>query len=166
MDENQLKVLKFLSTLTQSLDFREFTRIVGLTPDKTLEAVKELKKAGLVKEARGGFSLTKEGMMALKTNVTVPENKKFHFYRAVDKPTGLSANSLSTFYQTIRQVDAASLEFHNARGDFEKWMKNVLEDPQLADELTRIRTSGLKGEDLRKEITTAAESKYSNLTMH
>jgi DNA-binding Lrp family transcriptional regulator len=166
MDENQLKVLKFLSALTRSLDFREFTQMIGLSSNQTLEIVRELKIMGFVKEARGGFSLTREGMDALKTHTTVPEDKKFHFYKEVDKPTGLSANSLKTFYERVGEVDVASLEFHSARGDFERWVKNVLEDPQLADELARIRASGLKGEDLRKEISEATESRYGNLKMH
>jgi len=166
MDKNQLEVLKSLSTLTQSVSFKEFTQMIGLTPNKTLEAVEELKKMGFIKEARGGFSLTKEGMVALKTDSTVPESKQFYFYSEVDKPTGLSANSLKAFYQLVREVDVAALEFHSTRGDFERWIKNVLKDPQLAEELARIRVSGLKGENLRKEISKATESRYSNLNVH
>jgi len=166
MDEDQFKVLKFLSTLTHSLDFGEFTKMIGSTPSKTLGIVKELQKMGFVKEVRGGFSLTKEGIMVLKTHTAVPEDKKFRFYNGVDKPTGLSADSLKTFYQLVREADVTSLEFHTTRGDFERWTRNILADPQLADELARIRASRLKGEDLREEISKATESRYSNLKGH
>ena len=166
MNENQLGVLKFLGALTRSLDFIEFTQMIGLSSNQTLEIVRELKTMGFVKEARGGFSLTREGMDALKTHAIVSEDKKFHFYKEVDKPTGLFANSLKTFYERVGEVGVTSLEFHSARGDFERWVKNVLEDSQLTDELVRIRTSGLKGEDLKREISEAIESRYGNLKMH
>ncbi len=46
--------------------------------------------------------------------------------------TGVSASSLKEFMEKIMEVNVKSLEFHQGRGDFEKWIAKVLQDVDLS----------------------------------
>jgi len=159
--ENQLKILKFMSEVTGRMDINEFARKIGLTPNQTMEQVQELVKAGFVKKVGSGYGMTEKGKAALKAVAPVPANMEFHFYLGIGQPAGMSAASIKEFYDAVRKVDAASLEFHLYRGDFENWIRTVVNDATYADELAHMKKSELKGENLRKEIAKAAEARYS-----
>jgi hypothetical protein len=81
----------------------------------------------------------------------VPEEHAFHFYRGIDQPLGESAVSLTDLFKKIEKVGVQSVAFHQARKDFEKWIREVLGDGELAMRLDRISRS-LCGEALRAEI--------------
>ena len=53
MIEERLKVLKVMSEVTGRLDLNEFARMVGLTPNQTLEGMKALLKADFLKRRIG-----------------------------------------------------------------------------------------------------------------
>jgi len=91
---------------------------------------------------------------------SVMANEPFEFYLGVgeDKTTGITSLSLRGFIEAIKKVDIASVEFHNSRGDFERWAKNSLRDQKLAIRLKEIRGTGLKGEKLRNKILGTAKS--------
>jgi hypothetical protein len=72
----------------------------------------------------------------------------------------LQAKTIKDFYEIVQQVDVACLEFHFYRGDFENWIRTACDDAAFADELANMKKAQLKGEDLRKEITKAAEARY------
>jgi hypothetical protein len=96
---------------------------------------------------------------------TVPESKGFHFYSAIGKPTGESAVSLADFAEKLASVDAQSVNFHYPRKDFEKWIREVFGDPELAVRLSRIgkRYMGIQGEALRNEITRTVKVRLNEL---
>ena len=52
----------------------------------------------------------------------------FYFFTSIGNYTGENAASLEEFVKKIVEVDIKSLEFHFHRGDFQKWMAEVLED--------------------------------------
>jgi hypothetical protein len=79
----------------------------------------------------------------------------------IAQPTGLLAKTVKDFYELVQQVDVASLEFHLYRGDFENWIRTACDDTAFADELASMKKAQLKGENLRKEITKAAEARYA-----
>ena len=58
---------------------------------------------------------------------TLPREKAFYFFTSIGNYTGESAASLKEFMEKINQVNVKSLEFHLYRGDFEKWITEVLE---------------------------------------
>jgi hypothetical protein len=97
---------------------------------------------------------------------SVPANKCFFFYTGVgpDKFTKLSACSLSEFRERVKEVDVKSLEFHVPRGDVQKWVKEVLGDEQLAEEIDRVRRLRLNGELLRNRILQVIDSRVKQLT--
>lgn len=160
MIEEKLKVLKIMSEVTGRLDLNEFARMVGLTPNQTLEYMQELLKADFLKKVGGGYGITDTGKAVLKAFAPVPLGMEFHFYLAIGQPTSFAARSFLDFYGVVKQVDAVSLEFHLYRGDFENWMREALNDAVFAEELAKLKKPGLKGERLRKAIVKAVEAKY------
>jgi hypothetical protein len=122
--------------------------------------VQELAKEGFLRKVGGGFGLNEKGKNALKAYVSVSAELGFNFYVDVDKPLGFSALSLDEFYRTIKQVCSDSLEFHLNRGDFEKWLKEVCKDEDLAKTFRTLEVEELKGEDLRKALLQAIDTKY------
>jgi DNA-binding Lrp family transcriptional regulator len=156
----KLKVLKVMSEVTGRLDLNEFARMVGLTPNQTVEAMQELLKADFLRKVGGGYGITETGKEMLKAFAPVAEGTEFRFYVAIDQPTGAVAKSFMDFYEAIKQVAAESLEFHLYRGDFENWVHTALNDAAFAEELAKLKKPRMKGERLRKAILKAAEAKY------
>jgi hypothetical protein len=96
---------------------------------------------------------------------TVPESEGFHFYSAIGKPTGESAVSLADFVEKLASVDVKSVNFHYPRKDFEKWIREVFGDPELAVRLSRIGRirMGIQGEVLRNEISRTVKVRLNEL---
>jgi len=101
-------------------------------------------------------------------NVVLPVSsaKCFLFYTGLgpDKFTNVSACSLSDFREKVKEVDVKSLEFHIPRGDIEKWIKNVLGDSELSQEIASIARLKLSGEQLRTRILNVVDSRINQLT--
>ena len=76
----------------------------------------------------------------------------FYFYEDVGKPLFEAAFNLDDFWEKIRRISNASLEFHQKRGDFAKWIRDVFKETQLADRIAGVYSTG---EDLRKELLNA-----------
>jgi len=87
-------------------------------------------------------------MNVKKTEQVAP----FHFYVDIDDYAGVSAASYEDFLTSIKQVKAKSLSFHIKRGDFEKWVSNVLKDKKLAKEIGKIKNQKLRGQALRNRL--------------
>lgn len=104
--------------------------------------------------------------MAKKVFLPVPLDKCFLFYvgSGTDKFTGMSACNLSDFREKAQTVNVESLEFHVRRGDVEKWIRDVLGDEKLADEIKRVRSMGLDGEVLRTRFLEILDSRIKQLT--
>jgi hypothetical protein len=83
---------------------------------------------------------------------TVPREKAFYFFTSIGNYTGISASSLKEFVEKINEVNVKSLEFHLYRGDFEKWIDEVLQDKELAEGIRRLQKVNLAGEVLRNQL--------------
>jgi Mn-dependent DtxR family transcriptional regulator len=158
--EERLKVLKVMSEVTGRLDLNEFARMVGLSPNQTIEQMQELLKADFVRKVGGGYGITEKGRAILKAFAPVPAGMEFHFYVAIGHPTSFAAKSLGDFYEIVKQVGLDSLEFHLYRGDFENWIRTALDDSAFAAELENMKSAKLTGETLRREILKVAEARY------
>jgi hypothetical protein len=95
---------------------------------------------------------------------TVPREKAFYFFTSIGNYTGESAASLKEFMEKINEVNIKSLEFHLCRGDFEKWINEVLQDEALAAEFRKIQKSNLTGEALRSQLHATVSRRMKNLT--
>ena len=76
----------------------------------------------------------------------------FYFYAELDKPLNEIALNLQDLRNKIGQVPVASLEFHQKRGDFAKWIRDVLNDTQLAENIQNIEKTGA---DLKEALLKA-----------
>jgi len=101
------------------------------------------------------------GPKALKT---VPREKAFYFFTSIGNYTGTSASSLKEFMGKITEVNPKSLEFHLGRGDFEKWVSEVLQDPELAGEIKRLQKLNLTGNGLRDQLSFVVSRHVKKLT--
>jgi hypothetical protein len=95
---------------------------------------------------------------------SVPREKAFYFFTSIGNYTGESAASLKEFMDKISSVNVKSLEFHLYRGDFEKWMIDVLEDKELALEVRKLQRFNLAGEPLRSQLHLIISKQFRRLT--
>ena len=93
---------------------------------------------------------------------TLTANEPFLFYTGSGKDyfTGIMAWSLKGFVKALREVDIRAVEFHNYRGDFEPWVKHSLHDNVLSRQFGRVKTSEVKGEELRNALAKTAEDRF------
>jgi predicted transcriptional regulator len=159
MDEN-IKILKLMSEVTNRIDLNEFAKLVNSTPKQVLQGMDDLSKTEFVKKTGGGYGITEKGKTLLKAYTEVPETMGFIFYLGIGQPTNLKAKSLKEFQEQIKKADLASVEFHMKRNDFANWIKTIIKDGILADEFLKISSTAINGENLREEILKIVEMKY------
>jgi len=95
----------------------------------------------------------------------IPREKAFYFFTSIGNYTGLSASSLREFTERIGEINVKSLEFHLYRGDFERWIAEVLEDNELAGEIRRLQKSNLMGDALRSQLNIVVSRRLKRLTI-
>jgi hypothetical protein len=107
--------------------------------------------------------LNKDLVSRIQRSVTGQEG--FHFYLAMGEPTGEIAVRLADFVNKIETIGMRSVNFHFPRKDFEKWIRNVIGDAELALRIGRIgRTrSGIQSEALRNEIIRVVKVRLNEL---
>lgn len=149
-----------MSEATSRMDLNMFAEIVNLSTDQAMAEVQELAKNNFLRKVGGGYGLTGKGKNALKVFQPIPSEMSFQFYEGLDKPLECYARSLEEFYRLIKQVSSGSLEFHLHRGDFAKWLSDVWGDQKIAGEIADLKSTGLKGEDVRKALLKIIEAKY------
>ena len=164
MMEERLRVLRAMNEVTAPIDLNGFARMVNLTPEQALAHMVELERTGFARKKGAGFGITEKGLIALRALTPVPKEMAFHFYTEVGQPTGFSAQTLMDFYEIVKRVPAASLEFHLYREDFEKWVRAAFSETALAEEVASLKRAGLKGENLRQALLTAVQAKFPSYT--
>lgn len=87
----------------------------------------------------------------------------FHFCIDVGDYTGISAASYEDFLTSIRQVNGKSLSFHVKRGDFERWVLDVLKDEKLAKEMGKLKKQKLRGQALRNRLYRIVSNRHKEL---
>ncbi|MEM2146998.1 MAG: DUF5752 family protein [Candidatus Bathyarchaeia archaeon] len=95
----------------------------------------------------------------------ITANEPFLFYKGVGEAnfTGKMAWSLKGFLKALQNVEIKSIDFHNSRGDFEKWAEQSLHDKDLAIKLKEVRNSKLKGQELRKALIKVTRERFTEL---
>ena len=76
----------------------------------------------------------------------------FYFYETFNKPLFEAAFNLDDLRKKIGKIPVASLEFHQNRGDFARWIRDVFKETQLAERILRMSSTG---EPLRLELLNA-----------
>ena len=161
LKQEQLNILKLMSQVTNKMDLTLFAQKVNQDPAAAMANVQQLVDKGLVRKTVSGYGVTGNGKAAIKAFTPLSEDWAFIFYTQIGHPTTFSAKSLAEFYSITGQVGLDSLEFHMARGDFEKWARDSLSDNRLAIEITTVKIANIKGEKLRKELQRVIDQKYN-----
>ncbi len=88
----------------------------------------------------------------LKQEEKVNSEWGFYFYEAFNKPLFEAAFNLEDLKKKMTKIPVSSLEFHQNRGDFARWIRDVFKETQLADTIAKISSTG---ESLRLELLNA-----------
>lgn len=94
---------------------------------------------------------------------TVSREEAFYFFTSIGNYVGVSASSLREFSERVRDVNSKSLEFHLYRGDFEKWIAEVLHDNELARAVRMLQDSALAGDALRSQLGVIVARRFKQL---
>jgi hypothetical protein len=87
----------------------------------------------------------------------------FYFFTSIGNYIGENAASLEEFVRKIGEVNAKSLEFHLYRGDFEKWVAEVLEDGELAEDIKSLKNLKPVGDALRNRLHLIVSKRFEKL---
>ena len=87
----------------------------------------------------------------------------FYFFTSIGNYTGENAASLEEFVKKIGEVNTKSLEFHFYRGDLEKWVAEVLEDEELAEEIKSLKNLKPVGDALRGQLYLVVSKRFEKL---
>jgi alpha-amylase len=113
--------------------------------------------------ARVMRELEKPEWIARRLLQPVPAEKGFTFFHEFARPTYLTVQSLEEFLAALRTVDSKSLRFHTERGDFERWVRQVIGDDKLADGLNALTNEKLSAEKLRTRTAALVEHRINEL---
>jgi len=114
-------------------------------------------------EARILRELEKPEHTAKRLLRRLPVGKGFTFFDDFARPTKLTVHSLSEFCSALKTKDAKSIRFHVERGDFERWLRQIVGDDKLADKIASISEKKLSGEKLRKRVLNAVKRRINKL---
>jgi hypothetical protein len=93
---------------------------------------------------------------------TVNYDCGFHFYTAIGDYTGVTAVSLQDLAEKMGSISLGSVRFHYERGDFQRWIRTLLCDSELAEDIGLIKPH-FSDEALRREIIAKIEEHIAHL---
>jgi hypothetical protein len=116
-----------------------------------------------VKAASDFGQQTTSKELASKILRRVPYKEGFHFSTGSGQYTDKTSTSLPDFATDVQTIDLRSVEFHFLRQDFEKWIRIVVGDEELAMKIGAL-SKNLRGEELRKAISVILKKRLDDLT--
>jgi hypothetical protein len=87
----------------------------------------------------------------------VDRSLRFYFHDSADHPA--PAGNLSELIDRLRRLDLDALAYHFRRGDFDRWIRDVLHDETLARWVDRLQATDLAGEELRQVLLDTLEQR-------
>ena len=93
----------------------------------------------------------------------LPESKRFYFHVNGKRRGPRFAASLWEFREALDEVPTATLQYHLERQDFERWLKEVLHDKELAHRLRKVRHRHIERQQLREALVTVVADRYEEL---
>ena len=94
---------------------------------------------------------------------TLPQSQRFYFCDAAGRGLGTAAASLWEFCAILGTLPIDSLRYHLQRGDFERWIRDVLRDNELARRLNRLAHRDLPDTELRHALVAVVGDRYNEL---
>ncbi len=99
-------------------------------------------------------------LQAQKLLSAVPYEKGFHFCTNGNY-TGITATSLDEFERKLQVAPVESIPFHFKRDDFQKWLRTMIGDNELAKRIDKIKETS--GENLRNAILKNVQERLAEL---
>lgn len=170
ISEAKKEILGLLWEAEKPVSLEEVSQKTGLKSRSVNMHLLGLVKLGHVtKSAKGYYTIADSGREAIgfpridrkfaeKVLNKTPVKGAFHFYRGINRPTGILSDSLVDLCEKIKTLEMESIEFHLSRGDFEKWISS-LGDTELAKRLRLIQKKDLTGQTLREEVYRTLRSR-------
>ncbi|MFA7097544.1 MAG: HAD-IIB family hydrolase [Gammaproteobacteria bacterium] len=88
-------------------------------------------------------------------------DKSFYF-KGRDGTLNLRAQNLTLFMQIADGLDDTTWMYHLRRGDYSRWLRESIKDPELADEVADIEAqSGIAPQESRALIRDRIEQRYT-----
>lgn len=91
----------------------------------------------------------------------LPNHLRFYFYAGDGQP-GPVAGNIGQFRDVLSVCDDRFIAYHAPRGDFSRWIYEVLADPWLGDQAAEIERSYDDGDEerVREHLALAMEARY------
>jgi hypothetical protein len=93
----------------------------------------------------------------------LPAHKRFYFSDPDGDNLGYSAANLWEFRETLNELPLEALVYHLQRGDFERWLREVLRDGELARRVQKLNNRSLVGDELRQAVLEVVVNRYEEL---
>lgn len=95
------------------------------------------------------------------TEGELPPERSF-FFRGPDAALNLRAANLVRFCELAEGVDENTWAFHLRSGDYSRWLRDMIKDPDLASEIARLETDGkIAPATSRREALAAIRRRYA-----
>jgi hydroxymethylpyrimidine pyrophosphatase-like HAD family hydrolase len=94
------------------------------------------------------------------TEGELPPDRSF-FFRGPTGSLNLRAANLIRFVELAEGVDEATWAFHLGRGEYSAWVRDMIKDPELADEIAAVERAGLPAAESRTRILVALRQRYA-----
>ena len=94
------------------------------------------------------------------TEGELPPDRSF-FFRGPTGSLNLRAANLARFVELAAGVDETTWLHHLERGDYSRWLRTEIKDPDLADEVVTLERAGLGAAESRRQVLERVRQKYA-----
>jgi hydroxymethylpyrimidine pyrophosphatase-like HAD family hydrolase len=94
------------------------------------------------------------------TEGELPPDRSFYF-RGAEGALNLRAANLTRFVELAEGVDEGTWTYHLQRGDYSRWLREMIKDPDLAEEITGLEAATLPTSEARRRVLDAVRARYS-----
>ncbi len=108
--------------------------------------------------------MTLNAERAQKILSPVSYEQGFHFFMPDGHYSGETAMSLCHFLKDLGSMDAQSIRFHFERGDFQKWLRTIIGDEELAQSVDKVGRT-LSNEQLIQQLSEIVQKRISELQL-
>jgi hydroxymethylpyrimidine pyrophosphatase-like HAD family hydrolase len=94
------------------------------------------------------------------TEGELPPDRSF-FFRGPTGSLNLRAANLARFVELADGVDEATWLHHFQQGDYSRWLRDMIKDPELAAEIVNLERLGLGVAESRRQVLERVRAKYA-----
>ncbi|HEV8142601.1 MAG TPA: HAD hydrolase family protein [Methylomirabilota bacterium] len=94
------------------------------------------------------------------TEGELPPDRSFYF-RGPESALNLRAANLLRFCELAEGVDEATWAHHLRQGDYSAWIRDMIKDPELAEEIVGIERETLTPAESRRSLLEAVRRRYA-----